>query len=245
MNFFRESPEATLRQLIASSRKPSPGHLPLINIREPAKSLLVLKPTSKVPAKDADGQFEKPAYAEPVSHMGGLKMFVDDHSYKAFLGWIRDYARVVGDEYAEPAELPLDNWRPTQQVLRLADVPADWSPTAPVQLFVHAWDAARSDWQSQPVAFTQGTVTPRRMVNGTLFVLADKADLAKPDAEFAELPPGKYLIKAYVDSQGKLAGDPTLLLGSDDYIGQAALDARWQLGFQQAEVLPAAQLKRE
>jgi len=242
MNIFRESPAATLRQLMASSRKPAAGHLPLINVQEPAKSLLVLKPTSKVPPKDASGQFEKPSYAEPVSHMGGLKMFVDDHSYKAFLAWIRDYARVVGDEYASLADLPPDNWYPTKQVLRLSD--ALWAEGTGVQLFIHAWNDQRAAWEPEATAFTQGIVTPRRMINGTLFLIAASGKRAEWDSAGAALAPGKYLIKAYVDSQHRLADDPTLLLGGGDFYGQAEIQARWREGFPQAEMLPAERLKK-
>ena len=206
MNFFRETPEATLRQLIVSSRKPAKGHLPLINVEQPAKSLLVLKPLAKVPDKDENGQFEKPSYAEPVSHMGGRKMFVDDQTYKSFLAWIQDYARVVGDQYASPGDLPLDNWHPTKQVLRLSDAPESWPTLTGVQLFVHAWNGDKAAWEPEPIAFTQGPVTPRHMVNGTLFLIAlRKATRAKLDLRRPSLPPGKYLVKAYVDSQHRLA----------------------------------------
>ena len=62
-----------------------------INRIEPAKSLLVLKPTAKVPRKNDQGELEKPSSSTPVTHMGGLKMHVDDQSYKAFIAWIQDY----------------------------------------------------------------------------------------------------------------------------------------------------------
>jgi hypothetical protein len=103
INIFRESPEATLRHLMISSRRPRPDKFPLLKVADPAKSLLVLKPTSKLPKKDADGKFEKTSSGEPVSHMGGLKMHVDDQSYKSFVAWIQDYSRVVGDQYASAA----------------------------------------------------------------------------------------------------------------------------------------------
>lgn len=92
MNIFQETPEATLRQLILSSNRSVPGRLPMINVQDPAKSLLVLKPTSKLPAKDDNGDFEKASSTEPVSHRGGLKMFVNDQSWKSFVSWIEDYA---------------------------------------------------------------------------------------------------------------------------------------------------------
>ena len=80
MNLFKATPEATMRSLIASSRKTSGKQLPLLNFKHPAQSLFVLKPTAKIPAKNDQGEFEKPSSQAPVSHMGGLKMHVDDVS---------------------------------------------------------------------------------------------------------------------------------------------------------------------
>jgi hypothetical protein len=244
MNIFRESPEATLRQLITSSRKPATGHLPLVNFRDPAKSLLVLKPTSKLPAKGEDGQIGKPSYSEPVTHVGGLKMFVDDHSYKAFLAWIQDYARVVGDEYASLDDLPADNWNPTNHVVRLSETPESWPEKTPVQLFVHDWNGERNNWEAQPIAFTQGIVTPRRFVNGPLFVLRSKGARADANTAGAALPPGKYLIKVYADLAGRLATDPAALLGEREFVGQTEIRAQWREGFPRAEIVSAAQLMK-
>jgi hypothetical protein len=244
MNIFQATPEATLRQLIVSSRKPSPDRLPLINTQQPANSLLVLKPTAKVPPKDASGQFEKPTFVEPISHMGGLKMFVDDQSYKSFLAWIEDYARVAGDKYATGKDLPPDNWYPTKQVLRLADAPQSWPPARGVQMFVHAWNREQATWEPEPVAFTQAPVSPRQMVNGTLFLIAPKGGAPAWDSSGAALPAGKYLVKVYVDSQRRLAGDPALLLGPDEFYGQAEIEARWKEGFPQAEILSASRLAK-
>src|SRR5262245_52504566 len=208
MNFFKETPEATLRQLIVSSRKPAKGHLPVINMDEPTKSLLVLKPLAKVPEKDASGQFEKPTYAEPVTHGGGRKMFPDDQTYKSFVSWLQDYARVVRDEYSSPGDLPLDNWYPTNQVLRLTEAPESWPALTGVQLFVYAWNGDKSAWEQAPMAFTQGPVTPRHLVFGTLFLIVDKGKAPKLDSEKAALAPGRYLVKAYVDLQHRLTANP-------------------------------------
>ena len=243
MNFFKETPEATLRQLIVNSRKPAKGHLPVINVDQPAKSLLVLKPLAKVPNKDASGQFEKPSYAEPVTHGGGRKMFPDDQTYKSFLTWLQDYARVVRDEYSSPSDLPLDNWYPTRQVLRLSDAPENWPALTGVQLFVHAWNGDKAAWEQEPLAFTQGPVTPRHLVVGTLFLIAAKGSATKLDSERGALPPGRYLVKAYVDLQHRLTADPTVLLGENEFYGQAEIQAQWREGFQHAETLTATQLK--
>lgn len=244
MNIFQETPEATLRQLILSSNRSVPGRLPMINVQDPAKSLLVLKPTSKLPAKDDNGDFEKASSTEPVSHRGGLKMFVNDQSWKSFVSWIEDYARVVGDDYESADDLPADNWYPTQQVLRLSQTPEDWPAMTGVQFFIHAWDRQQNEWAPHPAAFTQGLVTPRRMVNGTLFVLGSEDGGKSLNSLHESLPAGKYLVKAYVDRQSRLNSNPTMWLSSEDYVGQAEIEAQWLEGFQQAEMLPAARLRK-
>ena len=216
----------------------------MINLDEPRKSLLVLKPTSKLPPKDADGKFKQPSSTEPVSHMGGLKMHVDDQSYKSFIAWIQDYSRVVGGEYESVADLPADNWYPSKQVLRIKETPASWAVSTRVQLFVHSWNNQDKTWSSDPVAFTQNTVTPRRFVNGALFLLAPpEASRSKDwDPEGVTLAPGKYLIKAYVDSKHRLADDPTVMLGEKELYGQMVIQARWRVGFRQAEVASGKRL---
>ncbi len=172
IRIFQETPEATMQHLIERSRNTPEGELPLIDLQNPQKSLLVMKPTSKLPGKDDAGKLLVPSAGEPVSHMGGLKMHPDDQSYKSFIAWIQDYARVVGDRYASVEELPADNWYPSKLVLRVAGAPEEWPIGIPVQLFVYSWNASDQSWESEPIAFTQGTVTPRRMVNGSLFLLA-------------------------------------------------------------------------
>ena len=97
LQIFRETPEATLQYLIEKSRATPKDELPLINLDNPTQSLLVLKPTSKLPPKSKDGKFRIPPPGGPMYHMGGLKMHRDDHSYKAFIAWIQDYADVVGN----------------------------------------------------------------------------------------------------------------------------------------------------
>ncbi|MDP6466841.1 MAG: hypothetical protein QF918_03845 [Pirellulaceae bacterium] len=103
-------------------------------------------------------------------------------------------------------------------------------------------------WGAEPVAFTQGTVTPRKLVNGGFFMLISMAKDSSPalDRQVATLPRGKYLVKAYVDSNGRLAGDPALLFNEEDYFGQAELtSARWREGFRQAEQVSGKSLKRD
>jgi hypothetical protein len=248
MVIFKETPEATLDYLIQKSRNPPAGELPLVNLADPRKSLLLLKPTAKLPAKEETGKLARPSYAEPVSHMGGLKMHVDDQSYKSFIAWIRDYARVVAGSYKSADELPADNWHPSRHVIFLTDVPDAWPDGARVQLFVHAWNDARESWEPEPLAITQNSLTPRRTLAGVLFLYAaaDQSeskfvDLTNPEA--GRLAPGRYLLKAFLDHNGRLSRDPTVLLGDEDYVGQTEIQAKWGEGYPAAEKVAGKILK--
>lgn len=248
LNIFRKTPEATMKYLIETSLATSKGQLPLINLADPRKSLILIKPTSKLPRKRDDGTFESPSSVEPVTHGGGLKMHPDDQSYKSFIAWIQDYANVVGDRYVSVEDLPADNWYATKLVLKITQAPSAWPNGIPVQLFVYPWNEKAKSWESEPIAFTQGTVTPRRMVNGTLFLLAPKGSQTakKWDRENASLTGGRYLIKAYVDLRRRLAKDPALMLGEQEFYGQAELNkSRWREGFRQATAISGERLKKE
>lgn len=243
MKLFRETPEATLQSFIEKSEQTPAGQFPLLNLNNPKESLIVLKPMSKLPAKDENGQFAAPSSTNPVSHMGGLKMHPDDQSYKAMVAWIQDYANVVNGRYTSVADLPADNWHATQLVLRLSSAPEDWPVGTPVQLVVHAWDEKAESWSKEAVAFTQGTVTPRRMVNGALFLLGHQQSAPSESESPTSLPRGRYLVKTYADLQGKLEDDPALLLGQEEFVGQAELKKpRWREGFRFAEEVSADQL---
>ncbi|MDA0589288.1 MAG: hypothetical protein O2820_14970 [Planctomycetota bacterium] len=249
MDIFKETPEATLAYLIERSRKTHDGDVPMLDLRDPKNSLLVLKPLSKLPPKGDDGKLTIPRSSstlDAMSHMGGLKMHRDDQSYKSFVAWIQDYSKVVQGQYKSVEELPADNWFGSQLMVRVLQTPDEWKAGTPVQLFVHAWNAKTESWAPKPIAFTQGTVTPKHMVNGALFLLApDNRELTKDwSRETAKLPRGRYLVKAFVDSHHKLAKDPTVILGEGDFYGQAEIrSARWREGFRQAETIDGGSLK--
>jgi hypothetical protein len=240
LNLFKETPEATMDYLLRASRNPGAGRLPLVNLQDPARSLLLLKPTSKVPAKTANGEYEPASHAEPVTHLGGLKMYEDDFSYKAIITWIRDYASVVGDKYLSVEELPADNWYFSNHMVLMREAPADWAVAARVQLLVHAWDSNLNDWMTDPIAFTQGQVAPKRSVFGALFLVRSPATemLVDWEKEDPTLVPGRYLIKAYVDSNDILSQNPAAMLGKEEFRGQGVIEAKWGKTFPEAEKFP-------
>jgi hypothetical protein len=247
MRIFRETPAATLDYLIRDSRRHRKERLPLLNLKEPKKSLLVLKPTARLPEKIAPKKFKAPSHVEPVSHMGGLKMHPDDFSYKAFVAWIGDYARVVGDRYDSESDLPPDNWYFTRQMMLMREAPADWPAEARVQFFVHGRDQQTGDWSREPIAFTQGLLTPRRTVFGTLLLLRSPAteSAVQWDSDDPTLPPGRYQLKAYLDRDKVLAQTPAAMLGEDSFVGQGVIDAEWGKTLKQAQKFTGALFRKD
>ncbi len=246
MLIFKKTPEETLRYLADASKESNGGDLPLLNLENPENSLLVLKPMSKLPPLQGDRRI--PTYSEPVYHMGGLKIHKNDHTHKAFLNWIKDYAAVANGTYKAAGELPRDNWYPTQNILRMRDVPDSWDTGTTVQLFVYRRDYQSDSWSIEPVAFTQGSVTPKRIVNGALILLAPGEDdqFAKWKSDPNRLPAGRYLVRAFADRSGKLGQDPTALLGPEDFGGEVEIrNAKWQTGFPNAEWVSARLFKGE
>lgn len=245
MAIFKESPERTLTSLVASSRKQDGDHLPLISLSNPMESLLLLKPTAKLPLPGEDGKPGKPSSSIPVSHMGGIKMHKDDHSYKAFAAWLGDYANSVSGKYTDPESLPEDDWFPTEHVLRIKDLPADWPSLSTAQVFVHRWDSEKDAWFRQPVAFTQCKVTPRKIINGSLFLIAADDDRDSLDPTGETLQPGKVQLRIYLDRNEQLASEPTLLLNSRPPDATAEIEAKFQAGFKDADVVEGNQIAFE
>lgn len=244
MKLFKETPEETLQSLVASSRKRHGDDLPLINVADPLNSLLLLKPTAKLPAKDSSGKIGKPSASLPVSHMGGIKMHKDDHSYKAFALWLQDYADSVAGRYEESEALPRDNWYPTEHVLRIKNLPNEWPNLSTVQIFVHAWNGERQSWSDLPIAFTQSKVTPRKMVNGSLFVLAKTSDKDRFDSEGETLAAGKVQLRVFLDRSKAIESNPTLMLNFDrDSDATVVIEASFRKGFKNAEVVDGETLK--
>jgi hypothetical protein len=82
-------------------------------------------------------------------------------------------------------------------------------------------------------------------VVGSLFLFGPPGNGNPPalDRENARLAPGKYLLKAFVDSRNRLADDPTRMLAAEDFRGQVEIDAEWGEGFPAAEKVLGGQLK--
>ena len=109
-------PEATLAYLRSSK---------LINISDPEKSTLLLKPLGA------------------VKHGGGKKFAPGDQGYKAFREFIDDYAKTVRDQYAKADDLPKPDGMErfgTDAWLKIINTPPEWGDRL-LQVNIYAWDA--------------------------------------------------------------------------------------------------------
>jgi hypothetical protein len=221
--WIKSDAAATMNYLLASK---------LLDVKEPEKSLLLQKPLGL------------------VKHEGGKKFLPGDLGYKSFRAWIEDYARTVGDQYRTAAELPprtdsmerfgTDIW------LKLNNTPPAWADRL-LQVTVFAWDADKKAWEDVPIATSDRGVWGGGKLwqhNLTLLAKKDSARARRWKQGRLSLPPGRYLVKVHIDTEGRLSKDWKATLGESDYAGQGVLDARWQPGYGAMSVLDAAQVRR-
>jgi hypothetical protein len=214
--------EATMNYLMSTE---------LIDVCNPDKSLLLLKPL------------------KAVEHGGGKKFIVGDQGYKAFRNWLEDYAKTVGDKYPSAAALPKIDDR-TERFgsnvwIKLSNTAPEWGE-ALLETAVYAWDASRSAWEASPIATTDRPNNAKgRIWQHTLTLLAakDSQRAAEWTRGKPRLPPGRYLVKVYVDRRGQVAKNWTTALGPADYVGQAEFQATWAEEYRGMTVIDASTLK--
>jgi hypothetical protein len=217
-------PEATMRYLIGAKE--------LVNAKEPEKSLLLLKPLME------------------VEHGGGKKFLYGDQGYKAFRAWIEDYAKIIGDGYARPSDLPKpasDSKLFGSEIwFKLTGTPDRWGDKL-LQVNLYAWNAKSGTWEARPIASSDRQVAAKARLwqhNLTLAAPSD-SDLAKRwQREKPSLPPGKYLVRVFVDVEGRVSKDWQATLGDKDFVGEAEVTSRWPEGYGGMTALEAGRLRR-
>ena len=213
----KDGAAATLDSLIASK---------LVDPKQPEKSLLLRKPLGE-------------------KHEGGLKFVVGDDAYKGFRRWIEDVAALRGDRYAAAKDLPADAGPQrfgTDVWLKLTDCPPAWGDKL-VQVRVFAWDDGAKAWEPAPVAVSDRVVWGKGKLwqhNLTLLAAKGSGRVAAWRAGTPSLPAGKYLVKVYLDADGRLAKDWTATLGDADFAGQGEFDTKWPEGYGAMTAVSAA-----
>jgi hypothetical protein len=221
--FKKGGPEATMEYLLASK---------LIDLDNPEKSLLLTKPLNE------------------VKHGGGIKIVTGDQGYKAIRAWVEDVAAMKKGRYEKPADLPVKDTGPkqfgTEAWFKLEKTPDAWGDKL-LTVEVFAWDARANAWEKEPLATSDRVVFGKgKLWQHTVTLLAAPgSDRAKAWTQGKpSLPPGKYLVKVYVDSGEKMKKDWKAKFGPDEFVGQAEFQARWAEGYGAMTVVDATRVKR-
>lgn len=205
----------------------------LIDIDDPEKSLLLLKPLKE------------------VDHGGGKKFLKGDLGYKGFRTWLEDYAKVARDEYVKAADLPESDPRRLKEFtsdlwFKLTNTAPDWGDKL-LQVTIHRWDDRAKKWEDAPIAISDRQVAakPRLWQHTiTLLAAADSARAKEWQRGLGQLPAGRYLVKVHVDRSDRTLSDWQAPLRSEDFVGQAEFQANWRTGYGAMTSVDAEKLKK-
>ena len=206
--FKKDGAAATMDYLLGSK---------LINLDDPEKSLLLTKPLGT------------------VKHGGGIKFAPGDQGYKMMRAWIDDVIAIKKGSYAKAADLPA---KPkfvshgTEIWFKLEKTPESWADKL-LQVNLYAWDEAAKKWETDPIATSDRVVFGKGKVwQHTLTLLAEPSSKrSRMWDKRAYLPAGKYLVKVYVDAEGKVKRDWKATLGDAEFAGQIEVQGRWLEGY--------------
>jgi hypothetical protein len=190
----------------------------LIDLENPEKSLLLAKPLGK------------------VRHGGGVKFAVGDDAYKGFRTWIEDYAAIRTDKYKVAKDLPPADTQPlkfgSDIWLKVTDCPPEWAGKL-LQVRLFPWDAKRNAWEDFPIAVSDRPVNGKAALwqHNLTLLSAKNLDRAKEFRAKPALPEGRYLVRMYLDTEGKLAKDWKASLTDKEKVAEAEVSSPWTAGY--------------
>jgi len=171
----------------------------LLDLEQPAKSLLIAKPTTQ------------------VKHDGGQKMVVGSGPYRGFLRFIEDYSKIRKGKYLREEDLP--GVVVTDQYLRVRNVPQQ---RALMQIDLHRIEGGRPS--TKPYASIVGGCGPASGGRVELTLERSSKEFAEISAS-RKLPKGTYQLRFYIDSRNRLQADPLFKFGPQDLNGVLEISA--------------------
>ncbi len=204
-----DDPAATLKHLVDAG---------LIDTDEPTHSMILQKPTMQ------------------VKHGGGIKMVVGDRSYKQFRKFIEDYAATSAGKYKTADELPpmdAEVSRVSDVWFKLTDVPESFDQQLLQVDLYRRDDQTKTGWSEDRWATADRQVFGKgRLWQHSLSLIAPRnSDRAQGLLAQQILPPGRYLVRIYVDKSGRLEKDWQTELDDRDFVGQVEVDSHWPAGY--------------
>jgi hypothetical protein len=161
---------------------------------------------------------------------------------------LEDYAAIVNDKYTSADTLPKPPSGPetfgSQHWIKFSDTPPAWGDKL-LRITVHTWNDQKKAWNPEPIAFADRGVWGRgKLWQHNLILAADPGSVrAKEWQRKPSLPPGKYLVKVYVDANDRLEKDWRSPFGKEDFVGQVEVN-RWTEGYGSMLVIKADQVRR-
>ena len=193
----------------------------IIDLEEPEKSLLLLKPLAV------------------VDHGGHRKFSMGSDPDKRFRRFLTDFASLVANKYVRATDLPIDDVEiryATGQQLRITGLPQEWRDKL-LRVDIYRWEG--QSWSAVRVATGDGYVNgPQRLWQNMILGIARRN---QPDAivdalEKRLLPAGKYHAKLYLDREEKLVSQRDYVLGANEFVGSVEFSGQWKPGYQPPKI---------
>lgn len=189
----------------------------LIDTDNPEESLLLTKPTMQ------------------VKHGGGQKLMVGDRTYTQIRQFIEDYAATIEGKYRSADELPARAAEVSQVTdvwLKLTGVPAELDKQL-LRVDVYRWDDAAQNWSTERWATGDRAIAgDRQLWQQHLTVTAPRGSKRADEIRnVAQLPPGRYLLKVYVDREGRTEKKYPYTLGEREFVDEVELRSNWKAGY--------------
>jgi hypothetical protein len=201
-------PQASLAHLLENE---------LIDLKEPEKSLLLLKPLNK------------------VEHGGGVKMTMGDRTYQQFRRFIDDYAATQAGKFQTAKQLP----KPSTEAatvseiwFKLTEIPAAYDKLV-LRVDFYRWDEQQKSFSKERWATADRQVFGKGGLwqNHLSLVAPKDSPRAKELLKNATLPAGKYLAKIYLDRTDRLAKEYPTELTEKDLLAEVEVNSRWPAGY--------------
>lgn len=195
----------------------------LIDVDEPEKSLLLLKPLGV------------------VEHAGHVKFVIGSRTDRQFRSFLNDYAAAVQGKYRTASELPKPREQitiATGQQLRVTDLPLDYGGRL-MRVLLHRREG--NGWSERPIATGDSGINPKNgQWQNPVCELVDRQDATPERLTNPRLLPGeRYLAKLYIDRDNRAAKDSAFEFTEKDLFAEIEFAGEWKPGYLTPKIISA------